>query len=136
MKIGETKVIDQREQSSMSGGCWQEFLVLEKLSDTEFLLDIRGWDYLGEVGVGEFDFEEDEHGDMIVPEEINGKYIGSVEDGFVYGGELVKREFEGEVKFTRPDQDEVICWLKSVGWNSVGLYNEDVIKALAKDFSS
>ena len=26
MKIGETKVIDQREQGSMSGGCWQEFL--------------------------------------------------------------------------------------------------------------
>ena len=60
MKIGETKVIEQREQGSMSGGCWQEFLVLEKLSDTEFLLDIRGWDYLGEVGVGEFDFEEEE----------------------------------------------------------------------------
>ncbi len=90
MKIGETKVIDQREQGSMGGGCWQEFLVLEKLSDTDFLLDIRGWEYLGEVGVGEFDFEEDEYGDIIVPEEINGKYIDSVEDGFVYGGKLVK----------------------------------------------
>ena len=76
MKTGETKVIDQREQGSMSGGCWQEFLVLEKLNDTEFLLDVRGWDYLGEVG--DFDFKEDEQGELIIPEKIDGQYIESV----------------------------------------------------------
>ena len=129
MKIGETEVIDLREQSTMAS-CWQEFLVLEKLSDTEFLLDIRGWDCLGKVGVGEFDFEEDEYGDIIVPEEINGKHIAYIENGFVYGGELVKHGNE-EVKFTRPDQDEVICWLESIEWN-----DEDVTKDLAKEFSS
>ena len=57
MKTGETKVIDQREQGSMSGGCWQEFLILEKLSDTDFLLDIRSWDCLGEIS--DFDFKDD-----------------------------------------------------------------------------
>ena len=82
MKTGETKVIEQREQSSMGGGCWQEFLVLEKLSDREFQLDIRGWDCLGEVS--EFNFNEDEHGELIIPDEINGKYIGEIQDGFVY----------------------------------------------------
>jgi hypothetical protein len=127
MKIGETKVIDQREQSTMAS-TWTEYLVLGKISPTEFLLDIRGWGYLGEVG--EFDFEEDEYGDIIVPEEINGKYIDSVEDGFVYGGELVKREDEqGDVRFARPDQDEVISWLKGAKW-----HNADVIKALAESF--
>ena len=126
MKTGETKVIEQREQSSMGGGCWQEFLVLEKLSDREFQLDIRGWDCLGEIG--ELGFEEDEMGELIVPEEINGKLIGEIEDGFVYGGELVSRQNEGEVKFTRPDQDEIIRWLKDVRW-----HDEDVIKALAEE---
>lgn len=63
---------------------WTEYLVLEKISPTEFLLDIRGWGYLGEVG--DFDLKEDEHGDLVIPEEINGLYIDSVEDGFVYGG--------------------------------------------------
>jgi hypothetical protein len=129
MKTGETKVIDQREQGSMGGGCWQEFLVLEKLNDTEFLLDVRGWDYLGELG--DFDFKEDEQGELIIPEKINGQYIESVEDGFVYGGNLVKREDgQGEVKLKRSDQDEVVCWLKSVNW-----YDADVIKALAEEFS-
>ena len=126
MKINEIKVIGQREQSSMSGGCWQEFLVLEKLSDREFQLDIRGWDCLGEIG--ELGFEEDEMGELIVPEEINGKLIGEIEDGFVYGGELVSRQNEGEVKFTRPDQDEIIRWLKDVRW-----HDEDVIKVLAEE---
>ena len=129
MKTGETKVIEQREQSSMGGGCWQEFLVLEKLNDREFQLDIRGWDCLGEVS--DFNLKEDEMGELIVPEEINGKLIGEIEDGFVYGGELVSRQNEGEVKFTRPDQDEVVCWLKSVNW-----YDADVIKALSEEFSS
>ena len=126
MKTGETKVIEQREQSSMGGGCWQEFLVLEKLNDREFQLDIRRWDCLGEIG--ELGFEEDEMGELIVPEEINGKLIGEIEDGFVYGGELVSSQNEGEVKFTRPDQDEIIRWLKDVRW-----HDEDVIKVLAEE---
>ena len=127
MKTGETKVIEQREQSSMGGGCWQEFLVLEKLSDREFQLDIRGWDCLGEVS--EFNFNEDEHGELIIPDEINGKYIGEIQDGFVYGGELMRCGNEvGEVKFTRPDQDEIIRWLKDVRW-----HDKDVIKALAEE---
>jgi hypothetical protein len=127
VKIGETKIIDQREQSSMGGGCWKEFLVLEKLKDTEFLLDIRGWDYLGEIG--DPGFEVDEDGDFIKPEKIDGKSIEEIEDGFVYGGELVQRG-DQEVKFIRPGQDEVIIWLKDVNW-----YDTDVIKALAEEFS-
>lgn len=126
MEIGENKVIDQREQSSMGGGCWQEFLVLGKLSDREFQLDIRGWDCLGEIG--ELGFEEDEHGEFIVPDEINGKNIGEIQDGFVYGGELMRCVNEGEVNFTRPEQDEVIRWLKDVMW-----HDEDVIKTLAEE---
>jgi hypothetical protein len=130
MKIGETKVIDQREQGSMGGGCWQEFLVLEKLNDTEFLLDVRGWDYLGEVG--DFDFKEDEQGELIIPEKINGQFIEEIEDGLVFGGSLMSCDDDnGEVKLTRPDQDEVVCWLKNVNW-----YNVDVIKALTEEFSS
>jgi hypothetical protein len=37
-------------------------------------------------------------------------------------------ENEGEVKFTRPEQDEVIRWLKDVMW-----HDEDVIKTLAEE---
>ena len=129
MKIGETKVIDQREEGSMGGGCWQEFLVLEKLGDTEFQLDIRGWEYLGSIS--EFDFEEDKYGELILPEEVNGKYISSVEEESVYGGELVRSGGEqGEVKFAHPDQGKVISWLKGLHW-----HDEDVIKALMKECS-
>jgi hypothetical protein len=128
MKKGETKVIDQREQSTMAS-TWDEYLVLEKLNDREFRLDIRGWGYLGEVS--DFDFKEDERGELIVPEKINGNYISDISDGSVYGGELVKREDEqGDVRFARPDQDEVISWLKDVGWHEV-----EVVKILAEECS-
>jgi hypothetical protein len=128
MKKGETIVIDQREQSTMAS-TWTEYLVLEKISPTKFLLDIRGWGYLGEIS--DFDLKEDEHGGLVIPEEINGQYIDSVEDGFVYGGELVKREGEhGDVRFVRPDQDEVISWLKDVEWHEA-----EVVKILAEECS-
>ena len=86
MKTGETKVIDQREQGSMSGGCWQEFLILEKLSDTDFLLDIRSWDCLGEII--DFDFKERvrfkdmESGDEIItdPRQLKKSYQDSFND--------------------------------------------------------
>ena len=130
MKINEIKVIDQREQSSMSGGCWQEFLVLEKLSDNEILLDIRIWECLGEIG--EFGFEEEEDGEIIVPEKINGKYIGEIQDGFVYGGELMRGGSEaGEIKLTRSGQDKLIYWLKNVDW-----YEADVVEKVDEEFSS
>jgi hypothetical protein len=130
MEIGETKIIEQREQSTRAS-CWKEFLVLKKLSDTEFMLDIRCWDYLGTIG--DLGFEEDEDGEIIVPAEINGKIIRNIdEDGFVFGGELVKNVGDpDEIKFTRSDIDKVLCWLESVKWN-----NADVMKALAMDFSS
>ena len=130
MKINEIKVIDQREQSSMSGGCWQEFLVLEKLSDNEILLDIRIWECLGEIG--EFGFEEEEDGELIVPEKVNGKYIGEIQDGFVYGGELIRGGSEaGEIKLTRSGQDKLIYWLKNVDW-----YEADVVEKVDEEFSS
>ncbi|SVD31486.1 uncharacterized protein METZ01_LOCUS384340 [marine metagenome] len=127
MKIGETKIIHQREQGSMSGGGWDEFLALEKLNDREFLLYVKMWDYLGEVG--DFDFKEDECGDIIIPDEINGKYISCVEDGMVMGGELVRRnDDQGEVKFTQPHQNEVTEWLKATSW-----YSDDVVKSLNEE---
>jgi hypothetical protein len=130
MKINEIKVIGQREQSSMSGGCWQEFLVLEKLSDQEILLDIRIWECLGEIG--ELGFEEEEDGELIVPEKVNGKYIGEIQDGFVYGGELMRGGSEaGEIKLTRSGQDKLICWLKNVDW-----YEADVVEKVDEEFSS
>lgn len=37
---------------------------------------------------------------------------------------------QGEVKFTRPGQDEVVSWLKGVKW-----HDSDVNKALIKECS-
>ena len=118
MEIGEIRVIDEREQGSMGGGCWKEFLVLEKLNTTEYLLNIRRWDYIYIGELYDLGLKEDENGELIVPDEINGILVQEINDGFVLGGEeLVKSENEeGEVKFTLLDQSEIIRWLKTTKW--------------------
>lgn len=43
---------------------------------------------------------------------------------------MKREDDQGDVRFARPYQDEVISWLKGAKW-----HNADVIKVLAKEFS-
>ena len=52
--------------------------MLERLSDGEFQLDIRGCDYLGEIV--EHVCGEDEEGELVLPEKIDGKCVEYSED--------------------------------------------------------
>ena len=130
MKIGEIKVIDERLFSSGPGSSWIEYLVLERLEDG-FKLDIRVYDYLGEV-----DSEEGEDGDSIYPEEIDGKKIVFVDDGFARGGDLVQAADDTpEITFKTFDEKILDGWLKKIRWYLTAFSNEkqteeEVLKAL------
>tara|TARA_B100000686_G_scaffold218068_1_gene225204 strand:- start:50 stop:460 length:411 start_codon:yes stop_codon:yes gene_type:complete len=130
MDIGEIKVIDKRLFSSGPASSWIEYLVLERLEDG-YKLDIRVYDFLGEV-----DSEEGEDGDSIYPEEIDGKKIVHVDDGFAYGGDLVQATDDTpEITFKTLDQKILDGWLKKIRWYLSAFSNEmqteeEVLKAL------
>jgi hypothetical protein len=119
MDTGEIKVIDKRLFSSGPASSWIEYLVLERLEDG-FKLDIRVYDFLGEV-----DSEEGEDGDLIYPEEIDGKKIVDVDDGFAYGGDLVQATDDTpEITFKTFDEKILDGWLKKIRWYLTAFSNE------------
>ena len=126
MEIGETKIIDERFVSGSPAASWDEYLVLERL-ENGFKLDIRVHECIGEIK----EYEEDEDGEKIYPEEIEGKKVVTVEDGFAFGGDLVQMDPTDtpEIVFKTPDQDILAGWLKKIGWN-----NDDTLKSLMKEF--
>jgi hypothetical protein len=125
MEIGETKIIDERFVSGSPAASWDEYLVLERL-ENGFKLDIRVHECVGEIK----EYEEDEDGEEIYPEEIEGKKVVTVDDGFAYGGDLVQMDPTDtpEIVFKIPDQDILTGWLKMIGWK-----NDDVFKSLMKE---
>ena len=119
MKIGETKVIDERETGNyMSGESWPEYLVLEGLKKGQFRLDTRrdevideAHNYCAENGL------IDDDGNITPPTQIDGKDV-YVDDGYIYTDDLVQVEDDNaEVVFTSPDQDAVANWCKGSKWD-------------------
>ena len=126
MKTGEIKVIGERFVSGSPAASWDEYLVLERL-ENGFKLDIRVHEYIGEIK----EYEEDEDGEEIYPEEIDGKKVVTVDDGSAYGGDLVQMDPTDTPKivFKTPGQDILAGWLKKIVWN-----NDDALKSLMKEF--
>lgn len=112
MKVGELKVINSGEQSTMASA-WTEYLCIEKLTKNDFKLSIRSYEVLGQA----IDYS-DEDGEWDLPDEIDGMKVMGLEDEYVVGGNLVLHSDEdGEVKFTDPKHRDVLDWLESVGWD-------------------
>jgi hypothetical protein len=130
VKIGETKVIDQRETSNMHDEWW-EYLVLEKLKKGQFRLDIRRNEVFDEV----FDYcqENDLIGDdgkLNVPDQIEGQKV-YVSGSVIYGENLVQDWVDDpEVIFTSPEQDTVADWCKWSRWDY-----DRIIKSLVEECS-
>ena len=119
MKVGELKVINSGEQSTMAS-TWTEYLCIEKLTKDDFELSIRSYEVLGEA----IDYS-DEDGEWDLPDEIDGMKVMGLEDEYVVGGNLVLHSDDyGEVKFSDPKHRDVLDWLKSVGWDSDNIKKE------------
>jgi hypothetical protein len=128
MKIGEIKVVDKRFFSGSPASSWDEFLVLERLEDG-YRLDIKVYGPLS----GEINYDLDEDGEPIYPDEIDGKkivtiedeiYIDgekvvSMEDGVPFGGELMQMDDDTpELIFKSFDQEILDGWLKKIKWGN------------------
>jgi hypothetical protein len=136
MKTGETKVIDERFFSGSPASSWDEFLVLERLEDG-YKLDIRAYGPLS----GEINYDLDEDGEPIYPDEIDGKKIVTIEgkvyidgekvdnwdDAVPYGGDLVQMTDDTpELIFKTFDQEIIDGWLKKIKWG-----NDEIGKMLS-----
>jgi hypothetical protein len=125
MKTGEIKIIDERFVSGSPAASWDEYLVLEKLEDGRFKLDIRVYEVLTESG-NYFDEEKD---DYVLPAQIDGKNVVGLIDEYVIGGDLVQMQDDTpEITFKIFDQEILSGWLKMIGWS-----NEDIFKSLVKE---
>jgi hypothetical protein len=119
MKIGETKVIDERETGNyMSGESWPEYLVLEGLKKGQFRLDTRRDEVIDEAhNYCAVNGLIDDDGNITPPTQIDGKDV-YVDDGYIYTDDLVQVEDDNaEVVFTSPDQDAVANWCKVSKWD-------------------
>ena len=132
MDIGETEIIDQRETGNyMSGEAWPEFLVLEKLGNNKFRMDIKRKEVIDDAhNYCAVNGLIDDDGNITPPTQIDGKDV-YVDDGYIYSDDLVQVDDDGpEVIFTSPDQDAVMDWCKRNEWDY-----DRIIKSLVQECS-
>ena len=123
MKIGSIEIIGEFERSTRAS-TWNEYLCIERRSQTSFLLSVRGYDVLGEVT----EYTNDD-GKIDLPDTIDGNDVHGIEDMYVVGGYLSPR-FDDDFVFSDPGHDDVDKWLISVDWqnwvdtNGVGIHEK------------
>jgi hypothetical protein len=114
MEIGDTKIIGSRKGSA-PGNSWSEDLFLLKIDETVFELFVGGYEAIAEAS----DFFDEELGEDVIPDKIDGISVQGVEDGYVVGGQILINEDVGDIRFTDVDADEVGSYLESIRWNDV-----------------
>lgn len=112
MEIGDIKIIASRKGSTPAS-TWTEDLCLKKITNTEFELFVGGYEVVAEAS----DFYDEETEEDVIPDEINGYPVMGTIDGYVIGGEIVKNEDDGGVRFTEFETPEVGDWLKGIKWD-------------------
>ena len=119
MKIGETKVIEERESGNyMSGESWPEYLVLKKLKKGQFRLDTMRNEIIEDAHTycSENDLIDDQ-GNFNLPEQIEGKYV-FVNEGYIYTEDLVEAyDDDPGIIFISPDEKIVADWFKENEWD-------------------
>ncbi|MCP4124979.1 MAG: hypothetical protein GY751_24825 [Bacteroidetes bacterium] len=119
MKIGELEILEFDERSSMASS-WTEFVCIERITADEFELSIRGYQAIGEIS----DYWDEEAGEYLLPDKIDGLKVHGTEDEVVVGGNLVlQSDDEGILIFTDPNSGSVTEWLRSVGWESSEIHD-------------
>jgi len=118
MKVGDFDKMDDLEFSPSRGDTHVLHLYLYKVEDKLYEFSIVTYPAL--ASIMDFEMEEDENGDYINPETINGQDVRGL-----MGDYWVSESFENY-----PDENNVICfkdiaehkvsdWLKSNGWSKL-----------------
>lgn len=115
MKVREYKILQGREDSTMAS-TWNCYLCLEN-ADNGLRLCVKGYEALGFAN----DLAElDENDDYILPETVDGKKVGGVEDDVLVSDTLVDDEqYEAlSISFDETfDREVVQTWLTEERWD-------------------
>jgi len=88
---------------------WTEFLRLSKAGANTAVLEVCMYE-----GLGELDQPEDEGEEPIIPEEIDGKKVMGVDDGYIiFGGELLCFDEENRLRYGKADFEGAVKWLEA-----------------------
>ena len=104
-------ILCEREESSMASS-WDEYLVLRLKDDGSYLLFTGKFEVLEDAS----GYWNDETEDYDLPEEIDGKEVLWVSDGYVIGGDLDYFNAEEAVEFKKANSKTVRDWLEATAW--------------------
>lgn len=95
---------------------WKEYLCVRPLEHGLYELSVRMYECLGE-----YNDYADEDGN--IPDEIDGKPVMSVDDGYICGGSLLymNEDSNDVVDFRDASAPEVDEWLQSQRWSRAGI---------------
>jgi hypothetical protein len=102
-------IVASREQSTMVS-LWTEFLCLERMNDDRVVLAVKQHSILGQCS----DFEDEETGDINLPDTIDGHMVIGCEDDFVIGEPLVICSQAQAFDATNASCHQIQLWLASV----------------------
>jgi hypothetical protein len=119
------KVLASKEASGMVS-TWTEYLRLDKAAENMAVLDVCRYEGLGELVRD--DYEED----VILPEQIDGKKVIGIEDGIIFGGELMCWSTEQKFPFAQATLEAAIAWLRAQHWK----ITEELVCELTKAVGS
>jgi hypothetical protein len=104
-------IIAEREASSMVS-VWREYLCLRAGSAKRFQAFIGVYQSLERASR----FYNDDTGDYVLPEKIEGHLVHGIEDEWVVGGDLDYYYDEDQIEFDTVSDDSLFEWLSKHGW--------------------
>lgn len=113
------KILITRIGSSMSD-TYSESLCIERLDLKNYRLFLGGYECLGELS----DFVDDETGEENIPEMISGERVQESDGQYIYGGDIIQNEDDGEIIFQSINDTDLSNWLKSVNWHDDEAFQE------------
>lgn len=117
MSIGDINEVDCLEFSLTRGDCHVRCLMLKKVSENEFVFTIEK--PISLVHTEDAEYEEDEDGEYLPIEEIDGEPVFKQLGDYYCGYETEPYPNENnKIEFSDFEDPRINDWLKSNGWSS------------------
>lgn len=116
MKIGDVNEVDCLEFSLSRGDCHVRCLILKKIGENCFVFSIEK--SISLIHMEDAEYEEDEDGDYLPIEEVNGEPVFKLLGGYYrgYGTEPFPNE-DNNIQFLNFDDPRINVWLAANGWS-------------------
>ena len=116
MKIGDVNEVDCLEFSLSRGDCHVRCLILKKIGVTSFVFSIEK--PISLIHMEDAEYEEDEDGNYLPIEEVNGEPVFKLLGDYYCGYEMEPFPNEdNNIQFSNFDDPRINVWLAANGWS-------------------